>query len=75
VLGIEFIGAAQALDFRGFTHGRGVAAAHRAVRRVVEHLEEDRPLFPDHNAMAAAVERGDVLEAVEREVGALAGSW
>jgi hypothetical protein len=42
---------------------------------VVAHLDEDRPLFPDHNAMAAAVQRGDPLEAVEREVGALAGSW
>jgi histidine ammonia-lyase len=75
VLGIELIAAAQALDFRDFTPGRGVRAAHRAVRRVVAHLEEDRPLFADHNAMAAAVERGDVLAAVEEEVGALAGSW
>ena len=70
VLGIELIAGAQALDFRGFQAGRGTRAAHRAVRAVVEHLEEDRPLFPDHNAMAAAVERGDVLEAVEREIGA-----
>jgi histidine ammonia-lyase len=75
VLGIELIAAAQALDFRDFTPGRGVRAAHRAVRQVVAHLEEDRPLFADHNAMAAAVERGDVLEAVEREVGVLGSSW
>ena len=75
VLGIELIAAAQALDFRDFTPGRGVKAAHAAVRRVVEHLEEDRPLFKDHNAMAAAVARGDVLEAVERAVGALGTSW
>ncbi len=75
VLGIELIGAAQALDFREFTPGRGVRAAHAAVRLVVEHLEEDRPLFRDHNAMRAAVERGDVLEAVEQAVGPLGGSW
>ena len=75
VLGIELIGGAQALDFRGFHAGKGTRAAHRAVRAVVQHLEEDRPLFPDHNAMAAAVARGDVLDAVEREVGPLAGSW
>ncbi len=75
VLGIELIAAAQALDFRQFQPGRGVCAAHRAVRRVVEHLEEDRPLFRDHNAMAAAVERCEVLDAVEREIGPLAGSW
>jgi len=75
VLGIELIAAAQALDFRDFTPGRGVRAARVAVRRVVPHLDEDRPLFRDHNAMRAAVERGDVLEAVEREVGALGSSW
>jgi histidine ammonia-lyase len=75
VLGIELMAAAQALDFRDFTPGRGVRAAHRAVRRVVEHLDEDRPLFADHNAMAAAVARGDVLDAVEREVGPLGSSW
>jgi histidine ammonia-lyase len=75
VLGIELIAAAQALDFRDFTFGKGVQAARRAVRKVVSHLEEDRPLYPDHNAMAVAVERCEVLEAVEQEVGALASSW
>jgi histidine ammonia-lyase len=75
VLGIEFIAAAQALDFRDFTPGRGVRAAHAAVREVVAHLDVDRPLFTDHNAMAAAVERCAVLDAVEKEVGALGRSW
>jgi histidine ammonia-lyase len=75
VLGIEFIAAAQAIDFRDFTPGVGVRAAQRAVRQVVAHLDEDRPLFRDHNAMAAAVARGDVLDAVEQAVGALRSSW
>jgi histidine ammonia-lyase len=75
ILGIELIAGAQALDFRSFQAGRGTRAAHRAIRAVVAHLEEDRPLFTDHNAMAAAVERGDVLEAVEREIGILGASW
>lgn len=75
VLGIEFIAAAQALDFRDFTCGAGTRAAHAAVRQSVAHLDEDRPLFPDHNAMAAAVARCEVLDAVERAVGPLACSW
>jgi len=75
VLGIELIAGAQALDFRSLQPGRGTRAAHRAVRAVVAHLDEDRPLFNDHNAMAAAVERGTVLEAVEREIGTLGASW
>jgi len=75
VLGIETFGAAQALDFREHTKGRGTRAAHGAVRRVVEHLDVDRPLFKDHNELAAAIERCDLLEAVEGEVGALKSSW
>jgi len=75
VLAIEFIAAAQALDFRDFTPGAGTQAAKAAVRRVVAHLEEDRPLYPDHNAMMAAVAQGEVLTAVEQAVGSLASSW
>jgi histidine ammonia-lyase len=71
VLAIEFIGAAQALDFREHGFGRGVKAAQGAVRKVVAHLGEDRPLFPDHNAMMAAVAGCAVLDAVEAEVGPL----
>jgi histidine ammonia-lyase len=72
VLGIELMGAAQALDFREFSHGKGVAAAHAVIRRHVAHLEEDRPLYPDHNVMKDLVRSGEILEAVERVVGELA---
>ncbi len=75
VLGIEMIAAAQALDFREFTPGAGTRAAKAAVRKVVEHLEVDRPLFADHNAMMACVERCDVLAAVEQAIGPLGSSW
>jgi histidine ammonia-lyase len=75
ILGIELMAAAQALDFRDFEIGRGTRSAHWAVRRVVDFLDEDRPLFPDHNAMSAAVEEGAILEAVEDEVGMLESSW
>ncbi|MFA4987454.1 MAG: aromatic amino acid lyase, partial [Candidatus Brocadiia bacterium] len=71
ILGIEFIAAAQALDFRTFAPGTGTQAAREAIRKVVAHLEEDRPLFPDHNAMMAAVERLDVLKAVQEKIGEL----
>ena len=71
VLAIEFIGAAQALDFREFTPGKGTQAAKKAVREVVEHLDVDRPLFNDHNHMKTAVEKLRVLQAVESEIGEL----
>ncbi|MBM4370975.1 MAG: aromatic amino acid lyase [Deltaproteobacteria bacterium] len=71
VLGIELIAAAQGLDFRSHQLGRGVAAGRAAVREVVPHLDQDRPLFNDHNAMMQAVRELRVLQAVEAEVGAL----
>jgi histidine ammonia-lyase len=71
ILGIEFMGAAQALDFRSFTPGKGVHAAHAVVRKHVAHLDEDRPLYPDHDRMKALVKSNEILEAVEREVGTL----
>jgi histidine ammonia-lyase len=71
VLGIEFMAAAQALDFRDFTPGQGVQAARAVVRQHVEHLEQDRPLYPDHNKMAALVKSCEILEKVEKVVGSL----
>jgi histidine ammonia-lyase len=41
------------------------------VRRHVSHLDEDRPLHADHNAMKALVRSCEILEAVEAEVGGL----
>lgn len=71
VLGIEFMGAAQALDFRSFQHGRGVEKARQVIRKYVSHLEEDRPLYPDHNIMKELVKSCEILEEVEKEVGSL----
>ena len=71
VLGIELMAAAQALDFRDFGNGRGVAAARRVVRRHVDHLDVDRPLYPDHTRMKELVKSCEVLEEVEKEVGPL----
>ncbi|HSK09528.1 MAG TPA: aromatic amino acid ammonia-lyase [Vicinamibacterales bacterium] len=71
VLGIELMAAAQALDFRQFTPGKGTEKAREVIRRHVAHLEVDRPLFDDHNAMKALVASGEILDAVEAEIGEL----
>jgi len=71
VLGIEFMAAAQALDFRDFTPGVGVAAARSVIRKYVTHLDEDRPLYPDHNKMKELVKSCEILEEVEKVVGSL----
>ena len=71
ILGIEFIAAAQALDFREFNPGVGVRKAREVVRRHVAHLDEDRPLYPDHTKMKEVVKSCEILEEVEKEVGSL----
>ena len=71
VLGIEFMAAAQALDFREFTPGKGVQVARQVIREHVDHLDVDRPLYPDHNTMMGLVKSCAILEAVESAVGSL----
>jgi len=71
ILGIEFMAAAQALDFRDFKPGRGVQRAHNIIRKYVEHLDEDRPLYKDHTKMKELVKSCEILEEVEKTVGSL----
>jgi histidine ammonia-lyase len=71
ILGIEFMAAAQALDFREFTPGKGTQAARETIRKHVAHLEVDRPLYNDHNTMKALVKSGEILAEVEKAVGEL----
>ncbi len=71
ILGIEFIAAAQALDFREFKFGKGTQIAHSSVRKIIDHLDEDRPLYKDHNKMMLAVKRREILKDVESEIGEL----
>jgi histidine ammonia-lyase len=72
VLGIEFMAAAQALDFRDFKFGDGVTKAKEVIRRYVEFLDEDRPLYDDHTEMKELVQSCEILEEVEKLVGSLA---
>ena len=71
VLGIELMAAAQALDFREFKFGNGVAKAKEVIRKHVDFLDIDRPLYPDHTVMKELVKSCEILEAVEKEIGSL----
>ena len=54
---IELLTAAQAIDLRGLEHdalGAGTRAAYSAVRDAVPFLDEDRPLGPDLEVLAAS---------------------
>ena len=75
--GIEFMAAAQALDMRErmeenpYRFGYGTTKAKEVIRRYVEYLDIDRPLYPDHNSMKNLVDSCEILDEVEAEVGNL----
>jgi histidine ammonia-lyase len=71
VVGIELFGAAQALDFRDFKFGDGVQKAHDIIRKYVEFLDYDRPLYDDHDAMTRLVRSNEILDEVKSIVGDL----
>jgi len=71
ILGIELMAAAQALDFREFTFGKGVTKAKEVIRKHVTFLDIDRPLYDDHNTMKALVKSCEILNEVEKEIGCL----
>ena len=72
ILGIEFMAAAQALDFREYKFGHGVDKAKEVIRRHVDFLEIDRPLYDDHTNMKNLVKSCEILNDVEKVVGDLA---
>ena len=71
VVGIEMMAAAQALDLRDFKFGKGTTKAKEIIRKHVDFLEIDRPLYSDHTTMQKLVKSGEILEAVEKEIGSL----
>lgn len=71
IIGIEFMAAAQALDFRKFTNGLGVRTAYDTIRKYVDFLDVDRPLYPDHNKMKELVKSNEILINVESQIGSL----
>jgi histidine ammonia-lyase len=56
---------------REFSFGQGVQKAREIIRKYVEFLEEDRPLYPDHTRMMELVKSCEILEEVEKVVGGL----
>ena len=71
ILGIELMAAAQALDFRDYSFGTGVEKAKEIIRKYVDFLDIDRPLYPDHTNMKELVKSGEILEEIENLVGSL----
>ena len=72
IVAIELMAAAQAFEFRApTTPSKGCQAAYEVIRRHVKKLEEDRPLYNDINTLTKVARSGELLDAVEKVVGAL----
>lgn len=72
ILAVEILCATQAIDLRApATPGRATAAAHAAVRRVVPHLDADRLLAVDIEAVLALEKSGAILVAVEQALASI----
>ena len=72
IVAIEMMAAAQAFDFRlPAKPSRGCRAAFEVIRKHVQKLEEDRPIYNDINNLAKVLRSGEVLNAVETVVGKL----
>jgi histidine ammonia-lyase len=71
VLSIEMLTAAQGIDFHPLQPGKGTAIAHRVIRKHIPHVDQDRPLYKDIEAVQKLVESGKIVEAVEQVIGTL----
>lgn len=67
-LAIELLCGCQALDLIGLRPGRGVLAAHQALRGVVPHLDVDRALHLDIEACATLMETGELSRVVRSAI-------
>ena len=71
IIGIELMAAAQALDFRDYAFGTAVKKAKEVIRKYVDFLDVDRPLYPDHTKMKELVKSCEILEEIENLIGSL----
>ncbi len=71
-LAIELLAAAQGVEFLApLEPAPGSRAAHDFIRSLSPTVLEDRPLAPDIELVAASIRSGELVEAVENEIGVL----
>jgi len=72
VLAVEFLSAAQALDFRApLKPGRGAHVAHELLRDQIGHAQQDYEVRNDLDICAHILRRGDLASGVETVIGSL----
>ncbi len=72
VIAIELLCGSQAMDlFTNMKPGEGTMAAYNVIRGTVSHMDSDRILSKDIEAVKSLMQNGKILEAVEEKVGEL----
>ena len=71
VLTIEMICAAQGIDFLEYSPGAGTRIAHKAIRKHIRHLDDDRILYKDIEKASNLLASGEVVRNVEEKIGKL----
>jgi histidine ammonia-lyase len=72
VLAVEFLSAAQALDFRSpLKPGKGVLLAHELLRDQIGHAQQDYEVRNDLALCAAILRSGELATGVEAGIGSL----
>ncbi len=72
VLAVEFLTAAQALDFRApLKPGKGVQLAHQMLREQINHAHKDYEVRNDLEICANILRRGELAGRVEAGIGSL----
>ncbi len=72
VLAVEFLTAAQALDFRApLKPGKGVQLAHEMLRKQINHAHKDYEVRNDLEICSGILRRGELAGYVEADIGSL----
>jgi len=69
VVAIELLSAAQGLEYRELTPGKGVKAAYDFIRERVKSLDGDRELAGDIELIKGCVASGELVNFVEKRIG------
>jgi histidine ammonia-lyase len=69
VLATEIMAACQAIDFRkNFTLGKGTFPAYKAVREVVDFIEDDKVMYIELDKITELISSGKLVASVSKEV-------
>ena len=72
IIAVELLCGVQGLDYiKDADPGKGARAAYQIVRKHVAQLKKDKVLHKDIETMIRLVRSGEILDAVEHEVGRL----